>query len=55
MQGFAIGNGLTQPDIQYEAYGDYALEMNLITEEEHQKLGKLYLACAAALKFCGMT
>ncbi|XP_024366882.1 serine carboxypeptidase-like isoform X1 [Physcomitrium patens] len=53
LKGFAIGNGLTQPDIQYEAYGDYALEMNLITEEEHQKLGKLYLACAAALKFCG--
>ncbi|KAJ0961022.1 hypothetical protein J5N97_000995 [Dioscorea zingiberensis] len=25
LQGFAIGNGLTNPEIQYKAYTDYAL------------------------------
>lgn len=52
-QGFAIGNGLTQPDIQYEAYADYALDMNLITPKDHERLSKLYPACAASIKLCG--
>jgi hypothetical protein len=52
-QGFAIGNGLTQPDIQYEAYADYALDMGLISNSDHFKLGKLYPACAASIKLCG--
>jgi len=53
VQGFAIGNGLTQPDIQYEAYADYALDMNLITAIDHERLIKLYPACAASIKLCG--
>lgn len=53
VQGFAIGNGLTQPDIQYEAYADYALDMNLITEDDYNKMSKLYPACAASIKLCG--
>jgi len=52
-QGFAIGNGLTQPDIQYEAYADYALDMGLISNSDHFNLGKLYPACAASIKLCG--
>ncbi|KAF3658039.1 Serine carboxypeptidase 3 [Capsicum annuum] len=27
LKGFAIGNGLTNPEIQYKAYTDYALDM----------------------------
>lgn len=53
LKGFAIGNGLTQPDIQYEAYADYALDMNLITEDDYNKMSKLYPACAASIKLCG--
>jgi serine carboxypeptidase-like clade 4 len=53
LKGFAIGNGLTQPDIQYEAYADYALDMNLITATDHERLSKLYPACAASIKLCG--
>lgn len=53
VQGFAIGNGLTQPDIQYEAYADYALDMNLITETDHRRLSTLYPACATSIKLCG--
>jgi serine carboxypeptidase-like clade 4 len=52
-QGFAIGNGMTQPDIQYEAYADYALDMGLISESDHTKLSKLYPACVKAAKICG--
>eukprot|EP00898_Chlorokybus_atmophyticus_P003175 jgi/Chlat1/3859/Chrsp26S00302 len=32
LKGLAIGNGLTNPEIQYGAYADYALRNNLITE-----------------------
>lgn len=53
LQGLAIGNGLTQPDIQYEAYADYALDMNLISAVDHDKLSKLFPACAASIKLCG--
>ncbi len=53
VQGFAIGNGLTRPDIQYEAYADYALNMNLITETDHARLSKVYPACATSIKLCG--
>ncbi len=52
-QGFAIGNGMTQPDIQYEAYADYALDMGLISESDYTKLSKLYPACVKAAKICG--
>lgn len=53
LKGLAIGNGLTQPDIQYEAYADYALDMNLISAVDHDKLSKLFPACAASIKLCG--
>eukprot|EP00246_Nothoceros_aenigmaticus_P011021 TRINITY_DN2826_c0_g1_i1.p1 TRINITY_DN2826_c0_g1~~TRINITY_DN2826_c0_g1_i1.p1 ORF type:complete len:520 (+),score=92.07 TRINITY_DN2826_c0_g1_i1:211-1770(+) len=53
LKGFAIGNGLTQPDIQYEAYADYALDMGIIDNTLYSKLNKVYPACRAALKLCG--
>ncbi|KAJ7571660.1 hypothetical protein O6H91_01G170800 [Diphasiastrum complanatum] len=53
LKGFAIGNGLTQPDIQYEAYADYALEMGIIGENDYKRLSKIYPLCAASAKLCG--
>lgn len=31
-QGLAIGNGLTEPSIQFASYGDYALQNGLISQ-----------------------
>ncbi|KAG6550604.1 hypothetical protein Mapa_007857 [Marchantia paleacea] len=53
MKGFAIGNGLTQPDLQYEAYADYALENGLISNDDYKRLNKIYPACATSIKMCG--
>lgn len=53
MQGFAIGNGLTDPGIQYKAYTDYALDMGIIEESEYQKINKIVPACELAIKLCG--
>jgi serine carboxypeptidase-like clade 4 len=52
-QGFAIGNGLTQPNIQYEAYADYAVDTGLIDHRDHKRLSRLFPACAASIKMCG--
>lgn len=51
-QGFAIGNGLTNPEIQYGAYGDYALEMKLISESDHESLKQDYVDCQSGAKQC---
>lgn len=53
LQGFAIGNGLTDPAIQYPAYPDYALEMGLITKAEHDRLEKIVPLCELSIKLCG--
>ncbi|MCO5601679.1 hypothetical protein L7F22_055802 [Adiantum nelumboides] len=53
LKGFAIGNGLTDPEIQYKAYADYAVEMNLISEDIRDDLNKLYPACDLSIKMCG--
>lgn len=53
-QGFAIGNGLTDPEIQYKAYPDYALDMGLITEAEYKRLNLVLVpVCEASIKLCG--
>lgn len=52
-QGFAIGNGLTDPAIQYQAYTDYALEMGLITKSEYNRINKVIPVCEMAIKLCG--
>ncbi|KAL0876074.1 hypothetical protein Bca101_025779 [Brassica carinata] len=46
LQGFAIGNGLTNPEIQYAAYADYALDMKLISQSDHDNLDHDYETCA---------
>ncbi|KAH9326159.1 hypothetical protein KI387_006337 [Taxus chinensis] len=53
LKGFAIGNGLTDPSIQYKAYTDYALEMGLITEADYKRINKIYPACELSIKLCG--
>ena len=55
LQGFAIGNGLTDPEIQYKAYADYALEMGLIGGDDYNRVTKLYPACDMSIKLCGIT
>lgn len=52
-QGFAIGNGLTNPEIQYKAYPDYALEMKLVTQSQYNNMTQLVSQCVEATKLCG--
>lgn len=53
-QGFAIGNGLTDPEFQYKAYPDYALDMGIITKSEYKRINLVLVpVCEAAIKLCG--
>jgi len=53
-QGFAIGNGLTDPAIQYKAYADYALDMGIIKQADYDRINKVMVpACELAIKLCG--
>lgn len=53
-QGLAIGNGLTNPAIQYKAYPDYALEMGIIKKATRNLLNLVLVpACESAIKLCG--
>ncbi|XP_074588342.1 serine carboxypeptidase 3-like [Curcuma longa] len=53
LKGFAIGNGLTDPEIQYKAYTDYALDNGLIHKSDYDRINKIYPACQLAIKLCG--
>ncbi|XP_047149302.1 serine carboxypeptidase-like [Vigna umbellata] len=54
LKGFAIGNGLTDPAIQYKAYTDYALDMGIILKTDYDRINKLMVpACELAIKLCG--
>ncbi|URD99586.1 serine carboxypeptidase-like [Musa troglodytarum] len=53
LKGFAIGNGLTDPAIQYKAYTDYALDTGLIQKHDYERINKIYPACELAIKLCG--
>ncbi|KAA8544133.1 hypothetical protein F0562_022145 [Nyssa sinensis] len=53
LKGFAIGNGLTDPEVQYKAYTDYALDMGLIKQSDHNRISKLIPPCEQAIKLCG--
>ncbi|CAN4101559.1 unnamed protein product [Withania somnifera] len=53
LQGFAIGNGLTNPEIQYKAYTDYALDMRLIKQSDYNAIDKSYPKCQQAIRLCG--
>ncbi|CAL5024503.1 unnamed protein product [Urochloa decumbens] len=52
LKGFAIGNGLTDPQIQYKAYTDYALEMNLIGKSDYDRINRFIPPCEFAIKMC---
>ena len=54
-QGFAIGNGLTNPEIQYKAYSDYALEMKLITKPDYDSISQKIPDCEESVKTCGIS
>ncbi|CAL0329062.1 unnamed protein product [Lupinus luteus] len=52
LKGFAIGNGLTNPAIQYPAYSDFALQRKLITKEDKDSIDKLIPDCEKNIKLC---
>ncbi|KAK7393008.1 hypothetical protein VNO78_21458 [Psophocarpus tetragonolobus] len=54
LKGLAIGNGLTNPAIQYKAYPDFALEVGIITKSTHNLLNSVLVpTCESAIKLCG--
>lgn len=53
LQGFAIGNGLTNPAIQYGAYADYALDMGIIKQSDHDRINAMLPLCESSIKLCG--
>ncbi|KAL9322735.1 hypothetical protein ACSQ67_010788 [Phaseolus vulgaris] len=53
LKGFAIGNGLTNPEIQYQAYTDYALDRGLIEKADYNSINKLLPSCKQAIEACG--
>ncbi|KAL2328560.1 hypothetical protein Fmac_021987 [Flemingia macrophylla] len=53
LKGFAIGNGMTNPIIQYTAaYTDFALDNRIITKADYHKINKLIPDCEQAAKTC---
>ncbi|XP_059314691.1 serine carboxypeptidase-like [Lycium ferocissimum] len=52
LKGLAIGNGLTNPEIQYKADTDYALDMKLINQTDYDEINKLYPQCQQDIKLC---
>ncbi|XP_061339929.1 serine carboxypeptidase-like [Gastrolobium bilobum] len=52
LKGFAIGNGLTNPGIQYQAYTDFALDTGLISKAEYENITKLIPGCEKATTTC---
>ncbi|KAI3923019.1 hypothetical protein MKW98_013553 [Papaver atlanticum] len=53
LKGFAIGNGLTDPAIQYKAYTDFALDNGLIKQSDYNSINRMLPACELAIKLCG--
>ncbi|XP_034687554.1 serine carboxypeptidase-like [Vitis riparia] len=53
LKGFAIGNGLTDPAIQYKAYTDYALNMKIIGKSDYDSINELIPDCEESAKSCG--
>ncbi|RDX89530.1 Serine carboxypeptidase-like 49 [Mucuna pruriens] len=50
--GFAIGNGLTNPGVQYPAYPDFALDSGIISKADHDDISELIPGCEQAAKTC---
>ncbi|KAK4441208.1 Serine carboxypeptidase-like 49 [Sesamum alatum] len=53
IKGIAIGNGLTNPEIQYKSYADYALDMKLINQSYYNRLRRSFPLCQLQIKRCG--
>ncbi|XP_028776246.1 serine carboxypeptidase-like [Neltuma alba] len=51
--GIAIGNGLTNPAIQYPAYTDFALENGLIQKDDYDRINQLIPSCSQSIQACG--
>ncbi|CAM8967168.1 unnamed protein product [Rhodiola kirilowii] len=52
LKGFAIGNGLTDPEQQYPAYTDFALANKLISQADHARINKLIPPCLQEIQKC---
>ena len=52
LAGFAIGNGLVDPAIQYGAYLDFAVQNDLLSPSVRDAAMTLYPACKTALEAC---
>ncbi|CAL58491.1 Peptidase S10, serine carboxypeptidase, active site [Ostreococcus tauri] len=52
LRGVAIGNGLTEPAIQYGAYADYSLGNDIVDAKAAAEAMKAYPACRKAIKAC---
>ncbi|CAJ1975952.1 unnamed protein product [Sphenostylis stenocarpa] len=52
LKGFAIGNGLTNPVIQFPAYPQFALDNGIITKAEYDDISKSIPKCEQAAKTC---
>lgn len=50
LQGFAIGNGLTDPGIQYGAYSDYALINKLVSPSSARYVKAVRLVASLQLQ-----
>ncbi|KAL6761011.1 Alpha/Beta hydrolase protein [Haematococcus lacustris] len=54
-KGLAIGNGLTNPAIQFNAYGDFALQNGLISSMTRSVMSFLFPLCSIASTLCDST
>ncbi|GLT80762.1 hypothetical protein SLA2020_521850 [Shorea laevis] len=52
LKGMAIGNGLTNPRIQYPAYPDYALNMSIIQKSNYISIKEQVPDCVQSAKSC---
>nr|XP_043632105.1 serine carboxypeptidase 3-like [Erigeron canadensis] len=55
LKGMGIGNGLTNPEIQYPAYTDFALANKIISKTDYDKINLQIPACVKAIRQCGTT
>jgi len=52
LKGVAIGNGLVNPEVQYPAYADFALQNDLIDQDFYDKMTSVYPTCDKLIKAC---
>ncbi|KAI3705480.1 hypothetical protein L1987_75718 [Smallanthus sonchifolius] len=53
LKGFAIGNGLTEPAIQFKAAPDFAMGNNLINGQDYIRIKQMVPECEKAAEECG--